>query len=152
MPNRMQRLWLPFRTGVSAIAASGDVRFSMSSLVDTAMGRTLRDYTVTRMIFNFRCRQDSGEPVTMAIGVRFENDNVVVGTVAPNTDSQAEWLYWEEVTPAIGVMVQRDAIVRDIHTQRRSQGLNQELFFYVSNTSAIAGDLMLSGRCLVLIH
>jgi len=152
MADRMRRQWMPFRTGFSGMAGLDEIRISINSLINTALDRNLRDFTVTRLIFGFSAVFDSGTPETVSLGVRFENDNVVVGTVDPAADSQAEWIYWEEVVGNVGTMHQRDRIIRDIRSQRMSRGFNQEMFFYITNNGAVAGDFMLSGRALVLIR
>ena len=88
----------------------------------------------------------------MSVGIRFLNENVAVGVVSPETDSTAEWIYWEEVIASIGgTMHQRDVIHRDIRSQRKSQGLDQELYLQVKNPIGIAGTVFVSGRVLVLI-
>jgi len=156
---RMQRIWLPFRSGRVAIAAATNVRFFMRSLIEGAMDRDLTQFTVTRMIFGFSCALDGNVASDiMSLGIRFENENVAIGVVRPDNDSTAAWLYWEEVVAAndnvgsaAGVYVQRDRIFRDIATQRKTRGNDTELLFYVTNPGAVAGDLMLSGRALVLV-
>ena len=153
---RMQRVWLPFRSGRVAVAAATNVRFFMRSLIEAAMDRDLTQFTVTRMIFGFSCSLDGPNPSDlMSLGIRFENENVGIGIVRPDQDSTAAWLYWEEVVAASGAVAgqyfQRDRIFRDIATQRKTRGNDTELLFYVTNPGGVAGDFMLSGRALVLI-
>jgi len=153
MPSRMRRVWVPFRSGVTAIPGLSDARLFLTDFIDIAMDRKLTQYTVTRMIFGFSCAVNAGAQAVMSLGVRFENTNVPIGTVGPTLDSTASWLYWEEVMSTVGAgeMHQSDRIIRDIATQRKTTGNDQELFFYITNTGAVAGTLMLSGRALVLI-
>ena len=153
---RMQRIWMPFRSGRVAIAAATNLRFFMRTLIEQAMDRDLTQFTVTRMIFGFSCSLDGNVASDiMSLGVRMENENVAVGVVRPDQDATAAWLYWEEVvanaTGVTGQYLQRDRVIRDIATQRKTRGNDTELMFLVTNPGGVNGDMMLSGRALVLV-
>ena len=152
MADRMQRIWMPFRSGKQAITAATDVDLEMPTLIDLALDRDVSVYTVTRMIFGFSCSVDSGAFEIFSLGVRFENEAVSVGVVTPDGQSTSSWLYWEEVMATLAAQPQRDRIIRDIGTQRKSQGSDQNLRFKVSNPGSSAGDFMLSGRALILVR
>ena len=153
MADRMRRLWMPFRTGDNALAVGADARVTMETLIETTQGRRLRQYTVTRMLINMSFDIDAASTGMFSVGMRFENENVALGVVTPVGDLTAEWLYWEEIKPFFGVNQnnQTNRVVRDIRTQRKSHGNDQDLLFYISNDTGVAGGFNMSGRILVLI-
>ena len=152
MSERMQRIWMPFRTGKQAITAATDVEVVLTTLIDVALDRDMSMFTVTRMIFGFSCSVDSGVTEIFSLGIQFVNENVGIGVITPDGDATASWLYWEEVMATVNTQQQRDRIIRDIGTQRKSQGSDQDLLFKISNPGASAGDFMLSGRVLALVR
>ena len=152
MADRMRRLWVPFRSGIVPLASAADAIVNITTLIDAAQGRTLKQYTVTRMIFGFSALMDSGGPGTFEIGVRLQNENIGVGVVDPLADITAEWIYWESVMAEVAAMTNQNRIFRDIRSQRKAQGSDQDLLFFVSQSTGVAGDFEVSGRCLVLIR
>jgi len=150
MADRMRRLWMPFRSSIAPLAGSADARVDIKTFIESAQARNVQQFTITRMIIGMNFSSDTG-PSSMIAGVRFENENVGAGTVSPITDATAEWLYWEEFMTEIGAISGRFRNFRDIGTQRKSRGNDNNLFLYVSNTTAIAGDFQVSGRVLALI-
>jgi len=149
--NRMRRLWLPFRSGVTAVASGAQATVNLTTLIDAAQGRTLKQFTVTRVVFGFSGSVDSGALANFLIAMRFLNENVAVGTVTP-LDATAEWFYWEEVVTEVAAMTNQNRIFRDIRSQRKAQGSDQDLLFFVTNNASVAGDFQVSGRVLALIQ
>ena len=101
MADRMRWLWMPFWSSSVPIGVGQNARVNLRTLLDAAQARDVRQFTVTRMIFRFNGSNDSGALSTWQVGVRFENENVAVGTVSPIADLTADWLYWEEVATEV---------------------------------------------------
>ena len=126
---------MPFRTGNVALAAAGDLRVTMETLVEGAQGRRLRNYTVTRFLLTMSVEIDANDNGMFNVGLRFENENVAIGLIDPLNDTTADWLYWEEVKPSVVFMLQSDRVIRDIRSQRKSQGNDQDLLLYLVNNT-----------------
>ena len=153
MADRMKPLWMPFRSGANALAAGADARITMETLAEGSLGRRLRQYTVTRMLINMTFELDSADDNMISVGMRFENENVALGVVDPLNDTTAEWMYWEEVKPSSSgaQTTQATRIVRDIRSQRRSHGTDQDLLLYITNGTGVSCQFNVAGRILVLL-
>ena len=149
MADRMRRLWFLFRSSLVALGVNADARVDILTIVNASQAREVRQYTVTRILVAFSGTVDSGDDTFFTVGVRFENENVAVGTVTL-LDLTADWLYNEEIAVNAAAFVQRDRVFRDIRAQRKSRGSDMDLFFYVRG-GLVAGDFNVSGRVLVLI-
>jgi len=148
---RMRRLWAPFRVASTSIAAAAVARVNLTTLVDTTQGRSVRQYTVTRILLQFSCAVDSQDLNVFGIGIRFDNENVALGSVNPLSDTTADWMYHEEIQPSVLTFEMRDRVIRDIRAQRKSRGNDMDLFLYVESNTSVAGDFITAGRVLLLI-
>ena len=151
MADRMRRVWSPFRISDTSLAAAGDARVNLTTFIDVATAREFRSYTVTRLIMNIMIQTDTDPLGNFNVGVRFEQQNVGVALVDSLNDLTADWLYWEEIRPVVKPMGPQDTAHRDIRSQRKTHGSEKDLWFYVTNAIAIAGDFNVSGRALLLV-
>jgi len=153
MADRMRSVWMPFRTGTNALASGAEARITMETLIESARGDRFRQYTVTRMLIGMSFRINTSDDGMFSVGMRFENENVTLGLIDPLADSTSEWIYWEEICPvsSTGQYTQQNRALRDIRSQRKSHGNDQDLLLYITNGTGVAGNFNCSGRILVLI-
>jgi len=151
MTQQRRRVWAPFSTGddPTLLGIQGDLRIFVPSLLEIAAARNYRQYTVQRMLLSGMLIPTTAF-VTVAVGLRFDNVDSIVGTVDPENDKTSDWLYLEEFcTNAISDTFHWN---RDIRAQRKSRGNDEELFLYVTNRSTASSiNLHVSGRVLILL-
>ena len=155
MAERMQRMWAPIDTGVLSLPAGDTSALLLLSELESSLGREIRQFTVTRIIARIRVTPVIDDnPVYMIHGVRIENENVPADGISPRYDETADWILhgtvyasgdaarWEET----------NTVVIDNRSQRKSQGEQSELRWYVEN-SGLTNMLYYSiqGRALVLL-
>jgi len=146
------RTWFPFTVGdePTLLGGGSDTRLFIPTFAETARAATLREYTVQRILLNILIVATTGFS-TMAMGVRFDNVDVPIGTIEPENDMTSDWLWLEHMCHLAGETPLNFS--RDIRAQRKSRGLDEELYFYARNKDA--GDSMsihMSGRILVLLR
>ena len=151
--NRMARMWVPFTTGdeVLTLAAGGSSRTLLPSLWEAKVGRTLDEYTVTRVILSmYLHRTTTGESVA-TIGLIILNENLALANLNPADDPNADWFYHEETVFTGATTNSQLDMKRDVSGQRRAKAQAKEMYLYIEHRSA-AGTLSfhVSGRALVL--
>jgi len=148
--DRMERMWAPLHFGSSSLAPGGIARADVLAILEVSLGRTLRKWTVTRVVgeLQFRVTQEA----EFFYGMRVENENVPLGTIDPDPDATADWLFWGGGVIDTGSYVMRDAIHIDNRSQRKSLGEQSRLYLYWENAGA-AGTLYTTfhGRALLLL-
>ena len=149
MADRMSRMWAPMSVQPTvAMAAGAVVRVNCLNILETALGRTLRAWTVTRFI----CRlQFASSDTSFQWGLRVENENVLLGSIDPEADSTADWISHGGLYTQVNSYEPRDAIEIDNRSQRKSHGEQSDLYFYIENTGLVAGGFSLVGRTLLLL-
>ena len=154
MADRMRRMWAPIDSGVLSLPAAGDVNLLINSVLETALAREVRQFTVTRVIARiYVTPQVNGAPVYLFHGVRIENENVPVGAITADVDETADWILHGTVWDS-GVAAdwnEAKTVVIDNRSQRKSQGEQSELRWYLSNVGANGMYVAVQGRALLLI-
>jgi len=146
-----RRQWLPFTLGDEPVnlAAGADTRLFIASLADSEGAADFRTFTVQRILLSLMIRATNVFS-TMAVGIRFDNEDVPLGTTDPENDMVSDWLYLEQFCTI--ATEQPWYATRDIRSQRKSRSLNEQLFFYATNKDAVDSvQLHMSGRVLVLL-
>ncbi len=154
MPERMRRVWAPIDTGVITIAGGADAYALINSELELALDRSVRQFTVTRVIAKVYSVTAVGTSNSYLFhGVRIDNENVPVGTLNPIDDQDADWILhgtvWNHA--ASGVFVESEAATIDNRSQRKSQGEQSELRWYMSNAGVNALYVAIQGRALLLL-
>ena len=151
--DRMQRMWAPVHWDSAAVAPGGVARADCTAILEASLGRELRQWTVTRVVGTLQFRSLGAE---FFYGMRVENENVPLGTIDPEPDATADWLFWGGgITESPGgedFFYLRDAINIDNRSQRKSQGEQSKLFLYWEHAGA-ANTLYTTfhGRVLLLL-
>ena len=149
MADRMTRMWAPMNVQPPLVMAAGSVaRVNVLNILEVALGRTLRAWTVTRFICNL---QVNSNDTSFQWGLRVENENVALGSIDPEADSTADWISHGGVYVRQTAADVRDLIQIDNRSQRKSHGEQSDLFFYIENTGLVAGSFTLVGRVLLLL-
>ena len=152
---RMRRVWFPWSTGSAqvALAATSTLRVLLPSILEAEMGREYESYTVTRSIFRLNISADSGAAV-VTFGMIIQPEPLLLASSNPADDPERDWFYHEEflVEVAAESLDPANAIVRDIASQRKSKGMNTEMFLYVRNRGALGIQFHGSGRSLILMR
>ena len=154
MADRMRRVWAPIDTGVLTLPANGDSYALVNSELEQSLDRSVRQFTVTRVIAKvYVAPQITNDVVYLFHGVRIENENVPVGTVNPIDDQDADWILhgtvwnWGE---AAG-WDEAKTVNIDNRSQRKSQGEQSELRWYMSNGGGNGLYVAVQGRALLLL-
>jgi len=149
MADRMTRMWAPMNVQPPLVMAAGAVaRVNVLTVLEAALGRTLRAWTVTRFICNLQLVSSN---TSWQWGLRVENENVLLGSIDPEADSTADWISHGGVYTMSANFELRDLITIDNRSQRKSHGEQSDLFFYVENTGLVGGSFTLVGRVLLLL-
>jgi len=90
--DRMTRMWAPLHFDNQVLGAGGVARADCLAILEGFLGRDLRRWTVTRVVGTFQFW--SGAEVESFYGMRVENENVSLGTIDPEPDAVADWLFW----------------------------------------------------------
>ena len=150
MADRMSRMWAPVNAGI--VMPPGSVtRTDVTSILEVQLGRQLRDWTVTRFVGNLQVWSSLPGISEFMWGMRVENENVPLGTIDPEADMTANWIFHGGVWNEIAYPAPRDLIAIDNRSQRKSQGEQSRLYFYMENTGAVTGEFRLIGRALMLL-
>jgi len=146
--DRMTRMWAPVHFDTETLGAGGVARADCLQTLETSLGRDLRSWTVTRVVGTLQFW--SAAEVESFYGMRVENENVPLGTIDPEPDATADWLFWGgQVTGGYDIARLSDAIQIDNRSQRKSQGEQSKLFFYWENAGG--GDLYTTIHARVLL-
>jgi len=142
--------WMSFSEGATLLtmAPGATSRLLIPSLRETEAGREYEGYTVTRMLLNIFI-QSTGAEAIVTFGVILQTESVAVGQVGPVQEPHADWLWQEDLVtgPSTDEPLR---IHRDIRSQRKSRGGENEFYVYaVSRSGVISVELHRSGRVLV---
>ena len=149
MAERMSRMWAPVAATGYVLPAGLTMTVSVNSILEVALDRELRQWTVTRFVG--RLQLVSENETFYMWGMRVENENVPLGSVAPLADSTADWILHGGVVTQSGGYYPSESIMIDNRSQRKSQGEQSELRFYVQNYAGSDGEVSLVGRALLLL-
>ena len=150
---RRRRLWLPFSTGDNEVtlAFNGTDRLFIASINELEQGRQLERYTVQRSVFTFSAWTDSGAN-QVVVGLIGLQEDVAVGSVDPEDDPGADWLYHEQFTLISTESGHTLNLIRDIRSQRIMRGNDSELYMYIRNRDTGTNLIYaVTGRILVLL-
>ncbi len=147
--DRMERMWAPVQFGVTTLGPGGIARADCTAILEAALGRELRKWTVTRVVGSLQFASTGAE---FFYGMRVENENVPLGTIDPEPDATADWLFWGGGEVQTDAFLLRDAITIDNRSQRKSLGEQSKLFLYWEHAGA-ANNLYTTfhGRVLLLL-
>ena len=154
MADRMNRVWSPSTTlGLETLALGGEfeARLFPSSALQASQDRTLRDFTVTRIVGLLQFLTTGA--TTFLYGIRLAPESEPVGMINPGTDQTVDWMLWggvyidnsgqPEINGAGNVYI-------DNRSQRKSRGMDSSLRLYVYNASGSTGLISWNGRVLGL--
>ena len=155
MADRMSRVWSPSTTlGMSTLAlgAEYEARLHPSYALESSQDRTMRDWTITRIVGMMQFNSD-GE-TTFLYGIRLAPESEPVGMINPGTDQTVDWMLWG------GVVVNKNTdyppttgsgnVRVDNRSQRKSRGMDSSLRLYVYNAAGSTGYFAWTGRVLAL--
>jgi len=152
MADRMSRLWSPATTVFPAVLAAGgqaEVKIAPSGTLEVVQDRTIRDWTVARIIGTLQFTTVATS--TWVYGVRVANENEVFGSIDPGAQQTADWMFWGAMTTSNGSYNYRDAVHIDNRSQRKSRGMESELQLYILNAGPSSGDFVAVLRTLLLV-
>ena len=149
MPDRMNRMWAPVNGGTPMPAISV-ARLDVLSILEVALGRELRAWTVTRFVGHLQVWSTAAAISEWMWGMRVENENVPLGSIDPEADANANWIFHAGVWTRGQDAYPSESVHIDNRSQRKSQGEQSRLYFYVENTGGTAGEFRLIGRALML--
>ncbi len=155
MAERMQRVWAQGSTvspDTLALGAEAEYRIFPSASLETATDRSIRDFTVTRIIANLQF-QSHGEN-TFYYGIRLAQESEPVGTYNPGSDQAIDWMVWGALTvsyPTSGYGQKWYNVKIDNRSQRKSRGMDSGLRVYIYNGEGSTGAVQWHGRVLALI-
>jgi len=133
---------------VLTLGPGSAARLLLPSLREAEVGREYEGYTVTRILLNLWILSTGAEAIITS-GVIYQQEDVAVGSVQPDVDPHADWM-WQEDTVAPASTDDGIRIHRDIRSQRKLRGGDNELYWYVkSRSGAVSVELHRSGRVLV---
>ncbi len=149
--DRMQRMWAPVQFPSVSLGAGGVMRADCTATLEAALGRELRQWTVTRVVGNVQFTAIN-EPAEYFYGMRVENENVPLGSIDPEPDATADWIFWAGgIVQASNSWYTRDMINIDNRSQRKSQGEQSKLFVYFENVGAGTLYTTMHARVLLLL-
>ena len=146
---RMSRVWAPSTLTSYAMVAGSAIEVDLLTALDLTMDRTVRDWTVTRLIGRLQIRAAGQNE--FYYGIRVANDNVTPGMISPEFQQTADWLLWGGGTTSSAIYELRDAINIDNRSQRKSMGAESRLVLYVTNAGFFTQYVTWKGRSLMLL-
>jgi len=150
---RRSTLWMPFSEGASttAIAAGAVSRLILPSIREAEVGREYEGYTVTRILCTWSASIASGGNVVYTCGIIRQNEAVAVGQIDPVANPSADWMWHEEfnLISTGGFGQGPDNLTRDLGSQRKVQGGESEVFWYIVNRGGVTITVHRAGRMLV---
>ena len=155
MADRMQRIWAQGSNLTSTLLTLGsqsEIQLFPSSTLEAATDRSIRDFTITRIIgqLQFLTIADT----TFFYGIRLAQEAEPVGTYSPGTDQAIDWMYWGATTvayPNLGNGQKWFNVDIDNRSQRKSRGMDSGLRLYVYNGAGTSGYFLWHGRTLALV-
>jgi len=150
--DRMSRIWSPATTIVStavAATARAEVVIAPSATLEAAQDRTIREWTVARIIGSLQVV--TGGNSSVFYGIRVANTNEVFGSIDPGAQQTADWMWWGGVYTGLGGYSPSDEIKIDNRSQRKSKGMESELRFYILNAGPSTAYFVLNTRTLLLV-
>ncbi len=157
MADRMERVWSSGSTVSPVTMTLGneqEFRIFPSTSLESATDRSIRNFTVTRILGNLQFTT-TGQ-TTFFYGIRLADESEPIGTYNPGVDQAIDWMYWGATIvqyPTLGYGAQRGWYTEkvDIRSQRKARGMDSGLRLYVYNGDGNTGYMMWSGRVLSLI-
>ena len=153
MADRMSRVWSPSTTlGFEEMVLGDELEYRIhpSSALEQSQDRTMRDWTITRIVGVLQFKSDS--ETTFMYGVRVAAESEPIGMINPGHDQTVDWMLWGGVTTGFNHNSQATSgIVHiDNRSQRKSRGMDSSLRLYVYNAAGSTGDVAWTGRVLAL--
>ena len=155
MADRMSRVWSPSTTlGYTTLTLGTEIeaRLMPSTALELSQDRTMRDYTVTRIVGMLQFT--SSFETTFLYGIRLAPESEPVGMVNPGTDQTVDWMLWGGVTVQRGAAYTDTAgsgnVMVDNRSQRKSRGMDSSLRLYIYNAAGSTGYYSWTGRVLAL--
>ncbi len=155
MADRMSRVWSPSTTvGFTTLTLGTEIeaRLMPSTALELSQDRTMRDFTVTRIVGELQFQTAS--ETTFIYGIRLAPESEPIGMVNPGTDQTLDWMLWGGVTiqnSTNTVGAGSGNIHIDNRSQRKSRGMDSSLRLYVYNAAGSTGYVAWHGRVLSLI-
>ena len=154
--DRMARVWSPGTNVFPTVIINGgysEQELAPSQALQTAQDRTIRDWTVTRIVGTMQFDLSVGDSAQVYVGIRIANENEVAGNLNPAGDQTADWMYWTGmacfgVREFPGVL---PTLEIDNRSQRKSRGMESTLILYVYNAGPDTVYMNWSGRTLLLV-
>ena len=154
MAERMQRMWSPGTNLGYEIMALGDeleFRIFPSLALEQSQDRSVRDFTVTRIVGNLQF--SSASESVMMWGIRLANEAEAIGTFNPGHDQTIDWMLWGSIsvgtTNQLGIAA--STIEIDNRSQRKSRGMDSSLRLYIYNAAGGTAEVSVALRVLALI-
>ena len=104
------------------LGAGAVARLFVPSIREAETGREYEGYTVTRMLLNLLLRSTSGSDRVLTCGMIIQQEDVLIGSVLPDDDPHADWLWHEEFVVGVNDHAPHALISRDIRSQRIARG------------------------------
>ena len=156
MADRMDRVWSPFTNlGFEGMNLGDELEYRIfpSFALETSQDRTLRSFTVTRILMDLQFR--SLGLTSFMYGVRLAPESEAVGMINPGAEQTVDWMLWGGVTVATGSGESGIAGAGNVHvdnrSQRKSRGMDSSLRLYVFNAAGSTGSVSIIGRVLSLV-
>jgi len=153
MADRMSRVWSPSSTlgpSTLTLGAEAEYRVHPSSALESSQDRTMRDWTITRIVGNMEFY--SAGATTFLYGIRLAPESEAIGMINPGTDQTVDWMLWGGVYVNNGQASLNGSgnVVIDNRSQRKSRGMDSSLRLYVYNAAGSTGYFAWTGRVLAL--
>jgi len=152
---RMQRVWSQGLTlGMDTLTLGSEIEYRLfpSYSLEVATDRSIRDFTVTRILGNLTFVSQS--ETTFVWGMRLAQEAEPVGTYNPGVDQSIDWILWGALRvfyPTGGAGPRATTVEIDNRSQRKSRGMDSSLRLYVYNADGSTGYVDWAGRVLSLI-
>jgi len=154
MADRMSRVWSPSTTlGLNTLTLGSEyeARLHPSNALESSQDRTMRDWTITRIVGSLQFVSDS--ETTFLYGIRLAPESEPVGMINPGTDQTVDWMLWGGVyvhNSSTSEIAGSGNVHIDNRSQRKSRGMDSSLRLYVYNAAGSTGDFAWTGRVLAL--
>ena len=148
--DRMARAWAPIAVPSYTMVSGAAISINCLVHLDTAMGRELRSWTVTRLVANLQLTSSGSSEFYW--GLRVANENEPAGSIDPAFEQNADWVLWGGAMAGVHPFGLAETLVPiDNRSQRKSRGNESQLLFYISNAGPDTGYIALHGRALMLL-
>jgi len=148
-------MWAPIQSGIMTLTAGETTALLVNSVLEATLGREVRQFTVTRVIAKiYLAPYADGQVVYMTHGMRIENENVAHDAVDPADNETADWILHGTVWASgeVARWQETNTVNIDNRSQRKSQGEESELRWYVKNVGASNWQYVaIQGRALLLL-